>query len=64
MTPHYDYIVIDAEICYAMFAHDAEENPDAYLASDQPARLLEKAICQGYRWVRTEDSKAIWEKQK
>lgn len=56
----FTYLVIDAAVCYAKFG---PKDPDSYLSRDDQTDLLTAAIDQGYKWIRTENDKAIWEKE-
>ena len=40
---------------------DADTPPDSYVSSDSFSESLEKALKEGYRWVRSENHDAIFE---
>jgi hypothetical protein len=56
----YEYTIIDASVARAWFS---PRHPDAYVASDSQLELLQRALADGCRWVRTEGECAIFEKE-
>lgn len=60
-SPRYRYILISTARCYAVYR--GENMPDSYIADDAEGRKLVHVFQNGYRWVRTEDGWAVWEKE-
>lgn len=56
----YTYIVIDAVLC---FNHFGPRDPDSYFSRDAQTDLLNAALNESYRWIRTDGNNAIWEKE-
>lgn len=58
----YTYLVMAAYMCHQHFGV-AKDMADSYLSNDQQGKLLKQAIAEGYRWIRSENGIAIWEKE-
>jgi hypothetical protein len=42
----------------------ARVEPDSYLSADQDSIALAKLLAEGFRWVRTDDGHAIFERER
>lgn len=60
----YDYVTMPiADVLALTATFDAATMPGAYISDDASARTYRDLLAAGYRWIRTEDGQAIFEKE-
>lgn len=59
----YNYITIHASHLFGLFVAPEMRGPDSYAAMDQETKAILSALNQGYRWIRTDNEMAVFEKQ-
>lgn len=58
----FDYRIFPRNLVVALFWKDPELQ-DAYLSASPTLDLLKQTIAEGYRWIRSEDDSAVFEKE-